>query len=383
MSPATSAARGVSIIVPTRTPSTVTPDLVCTSSITRLMMATWFSSSLRVPTSGTMMLGTAVTPLALTLTAASMMARACISVMSGLVMPRRHPRSPSMGLTSWWLRMRSCTSARGMLKSLARFSHASTWSILGRNSWRGGSSMRMVTVHPSMAVKMPSKSVRWYVMSFSRALARSCLQSQRIMYRMFSRRSSHEKNMCSVRTSPMPWAPLWRASAASSGVSALVKTSMVRAASTHSISTAMSPAILGGSTPCLPVRTSPVAPLREIQSPVENFLPSIVSVLDVSSMCSSAHPHTQGLPHPLATTAAWLVMPPLHVRMPSDACMPDTSSGLVSCRTMMTLTPCLAIASASSDPKTICPTAAPGDAGSPCAMTAPLYLAAFMSLNWG
>ena len=42
---------------------------------------------------------------------------------------------------------------------------------------------------------------------------------------------------------------------------------------------------------------------------------------------------------PRATTAAWLVMPPRVVRMPSAACMPWMSSGLVSMRTRMTLRP--------------------------------------------
>ncbi len=41
------------------------------------------------------------------------------------------------------------------------------------------------------------------------------------------------KNMCSVRHSPMPCAPLARATAASSGVSALVSTWSRRAASTQ------------------------------------------------------------------------------------------------------------------------------------------------------
>ena len=42
---------------------------------------------------------------------------------------------------------------------------------------------------------------------------------------------------------------------------------------------------------------------------------------------------------PRATTAAWLVMPPRVVRMPSAACMPWMSSGLVSMRTRIALRP--------------------------------------------
>ena len=44
----------------------------------------------------------------------------------------------------------------------------------------------------------------------------------------------------------------------------------------------------------------------------------------------------QHLPQPRATSAAWLVMPPLAVRIACAACMPWTSSGLVSARTRMT-----------------------------------------------
>ena len=47
-------------------------------------------------------------------------------------------------------------------------------------------------------------------------------------------------------------------------------------------------------------------------------------------------PETHGLPMPRATTAACEVMPPRVVRMPSAACMPWMSSGLVSTRTRMT-----------------------------------------------
>jgi hypothetical protein len=32
----------------------------------------------------------------------------------------------------------------------------------GRNSWRGGSSNRIVTGRPSISWKIPSKSERWY-----------------------------------------------------------------------------------------------------------------------------------------------------------------------------------------------------------------------------
>ena len=68
---------------------------------------------------------------------------------------------------------------------------------------------------------------------------------------------------------------------------------------------------------------------------------------------------------PRATTAAWDVMPPRVVRIPSAACMPWMSSGEVSTRTRMTLWPAFLAASASSELNTISPQAAPGEAGRP------------------
>ncbi len=72
---------------------------------------------------------------------------------------------------------------------------------------------------------------------------------------------------------------------------------------------------------------------------------------------------------PRATTAAWEVMPPRAVRMPSAAFMPRMSSGEVSIRTRMTFSPAFAFSSASSAENTTRPTAAPGDAGRPRAIT--------------
>ena len=88
-----------------------------------------------------------------------------------------------------------------------------------------------------------------------------------------------------------------------------------------------------------------------------------------ASMRTSPAPATQGLPMPRATTAAWLVMPPVEVRMPSAACMPWMSSGLVSRRTRITFSPARACFSASSAVNTTLPEAAPGEAGRPLAIT--------------
>ena len=58
-----------------------------------------------------------------------------------------------------------------------------------------------------------------------------------------------------------------------------------------------------------------------------------------ASICTAPAPATQGVPMPRATTAAWLVMPPVLVRMPSETCMPPMSAGSVSRRTRMIFSP--------------------------------------------
>ena len=68
------------------------------------------------------------------------------------------------------------------------------------------------------------------------------------------------KNICSVRHRPMPSAPNLRAVSASSGVSALVRTFIRRAASAHSINVANSVDIFGSTIGTYPTNTSPVAP---------------------------------------------------------------------------------------------------------------------------
>ena len=85
-------------------------------------------------------------------------------------------------------------------------------------------------------------------------------------------------------------------------------------------------------------------------------------------MLISPEPETHGLPIPLATTAAWLVMPPLAVNIPLAACIPWISSGEVSTLTKIVSSFWFFILSASSAVKTTLPLAAPGDAGRPLAI---------------
>src|ERR1700741_2912680 len=82
ISSATSAARGNSIIVPTMY-STLVPFSLNTSSATRRTIAAWFAISFTVATKGIITSGSTFTPFFATSTAASKIARACISVISG------------------------------------------------------------------------------------------------------------------------------------------------------------------------------------------------------------------------------------------------------------------------------------------------------------
>ena len=84
----------------------------------------------------------------------------------------------------------------------------------------------MVTGRPSIASSSSMKSCRCSGSSASSAAARSSAVSARMTRSISERRSP--RNMCSVRHSPMPWAPRRRARAASSAVSALARTSSRR-----------------------------------------------------------------------------------------------------------------------------------------------------------
>ena len=93
------------------------------------------------------------------------------------------------------------------------------------------------------------------------------------------------------------------------------------------------------------------------------------AVFAAASSVSPSQPATHGLPIPRATTAACEVIPPWAVRIPCAKIIPLMSSGVVSQRTRITLSPARPLSSAVSASKTIAPTAAPGDAFSPLAAT--------------
>ena len=226
-----------------------------------------------VPTSGTIMSGCTLTVSHCTAHAASMIARTCILPISGYAMARRQPRKPNIGLISASFSIRSTTSLSSAPVLAARSATISSSSPSGRNSWRGGSRRRIVTGKPSISLKIPSKSSRWYGKRSASADSRSALLSAIIMRRTVSILSLLAKNICSVRTRPIPSAPFSRAVAASSGVSAFARTFNCRSRSTHDMNTPRSPLIVGGASSVAPRITSPVDPLRLSQSPSCNFTP--------------------------------------------------------------------------------------------------------------
>ena len=79
----------------------------------------------------------------------------------------------------------------------------------------------------------------------------------------------------------------------------------------------------------------------------------------------SEAPATQHFPIPRATTAAWEVIPPRAVSIPSALTIPSISSGEVSCLTSIVFSPFFLAFTTSSALKYIFPDAAPGEAGRP------------------
>ncbi len=184
-------------------------------------------------------------------------------------------------------------------------------------------------------MNIPSKSSCWYPSIPSRASSLSSTVSARIIFLKFFILSV-SKNMCSVLQRPMPSAPNLTAVAASAGVSAFVLTLRVLTSSAQLMNFAKFPETSGSWVGSLLPYTFPVDPSREIQSPSLNLCCPIVKNFASSFILISPHPDTQHVPIPLATTAAWLVIPPLAVRIPCDTCIPSMSSGDVSSLTRIT-----------------------------------------------
>ena len=133
----------------------------------------------------------------------------------------------------------------------------------------------------------------------------------------------------------------------------------------------MSGSIRGNS----PSYTLPTVPFRVILSPSRIVVPPTVNSLWAESTFISPAPTMQHIPHPLATNAAWEVIPPLEVRIAIEALMPSTSSGFVSSLTSTTFSPLASQSTASCAVKTAFPVAPPGPAGSPLASKLVLFSA--------
>ncbi len=190
--------------------------------------------------------------------------------------------------------------------------------------------------------------------------------------------------MCSVLQRPIPVAPNCLALAASSGLSAFVNTPRYLISSAHS-SAFMSSSSFSNAVSIVgtcPRYTSPVFPSMLIQSPSSITYSFTVNRFLLVSIRISSQPATQGFPHPLATTAAWLVPPPCCVRKPSDTTMPFTSSGVVSGRTRITGSPAFPLFSALSALNIAIPTAAPGLAFNPFASNSASFLASGSNCGW-
>ena len=215
------------------------PCSSCTAVAISWIRPRTMSSSRTEATSGIMISGSALPPALSRAAAASRIARACMVNRWGIAMPRRTPRRPSIGFCSCsrW------TAASSLRSRFLRWPRESAMASLtessvrsGRNSWSGGSMSRIVTGSPSIASKIRVKSSRWSGSSSARAASCPASSSATIRFSTSWRRSP--RNMCSVRHRPMPWAPKRRARAASSAVSAFVRTFIRRAASACSISRA-------------------------------------------------------------------------------------------------------------------------------------------------
>ena len=85
------------------------------------------------------------------------------------MMPRRHPRVPSIGFASRHALGGGEERAAGVVELALARRVTSSSSMSGRNSCSGGSSSRTVTGRPSIASRIPTKSARWSVSSSSSA----------------------------------------------------------------------------------------------------------------------------------------------------------------------------------------------------------------------
>ena len=162
----------------------------------------------------------------------------------------------------------------------------------------------MVTGSEDMDRKSSSKSSCCMGRSLLRACFRSSVEEARIIVRTCGNLSG-EKNMCSVRQSPMPRAPDVLAFKASSGVSAFARMVIGPCSMAHPMIVwralcSVSEAWSG----IFPANTRPVEASRESQSPSRKTRSRILSRPASESTWMSLAAVMQHLPMPRATTAA-------------------------------------------------------------------------------
>ncbi len=121
----------------------------------------------------------------------------------------------------------------------------------------------------------------------------------------------------------------------------------------------------------VPANSSPVEPSSETASPSASTRSPTCSERAPSSMRSAPAPTTHVVPSARATTAAWLVEPPVAVTIPAAAIMPCRSAGLVTERASTTGVPPSAISLARSGSSTRVPDTWPGQAPMPAVSSRP------------
>ena len=276
-SPAVRAALTTSIMVPNATRTLAPPARLRAATPSNMRLT--YASSDALPTCGTITCGTARTPRRRSASAASKTAPICASYISGYVTPTRTPRCPIIGLTSASSRaLARCALAarpRGPAAARRPMPRISASSSAGdrRNSCRGGSSRRMVTLWPAIAPSIFSKSRLCMAASLLRCRLLSASDVAMIMSWNRPMRPS-SLNMRSVRHSPIPRAPYSRACLAAAGVSALARTPSRLAAPAHPSMVRNSGVMLGSTVGRPPLYTEPSPPSIVIVSPSRMAVPS-------------------------------------------------------------------------------------------------------------
>ena len=210
-----------------------------------------------------------------------------------------------------------CLAARRLRPSIPRASAGTRAS--------GGSSSRIVTGSPSIALKQTFEVgalERQAACSDASGVRLRC--STRIIFWTCGSRSS-AKNMCSVRQSPMPSAPNFRATcgvARNVGIRADSQPANLvghrhEVGETHRWRIRID----GGNLAFEDSSTGTAFerdPVAFVQVPCRRH----VRIFFRSSIVIDSAPTTQHFPMPRATTAAWLVMPPREVRIPTATSIP-------------------------------------------------------------